>query len=129
MMPPVSRTWPIRQAIPTPPSSGTTPTRACLRAKWDGFRCIVFRDGDEVEARAATQTAHRSLPEVVEAVKESLPERCVVDGEIFVAVGERLEFERLQERITPADSRVRMLAEPPRRRTSPSTCSRSTTSR
>jgi ATP-dependent DNA ligase len=80
--------------------------------KWDGFRCIVFRDGDEVElASRNTKPLTRYFPEVVAAVKESLPERCVVDGEIFVAVGDRLEFERLQERIHPADSRVQMLAE------------------
>ena len=80
--------------------------------KWDGFRCIVFRDGDEVQlASRNTKELTRYFPEVVDAVKRSLPERCVVDGEIFVAIGERLEFERLQERIHPADSRVRMLAE------------------
>jgi ATP-dependent DNA ligase len=85
--------------------------------KWDGFRAIVFRDGDQVElASRNTKPLTRYFPEVVEAVKESLPERCVVDGEIFVALrdaggADRLEFERLQERIHPADSRVRMLAE------------------
>ena len=80
--------------------------------KWDGFRCIVFRDGDEVQlASRNTKELTRYFPEVVDAVRASLPERCVVDGEIFVAVGERLEFERLLERIHPADSRVRMLAE------------------
>jgi ATP-dependent DNA ligase len=80
--------------------------------KWDGFRCIVFRDGDEVElASRNTKPLTRYFPEVVEAVKASLPRRCVMDGEIFVAIGDRLEFERLQERIHPADSRVRMLAD------------------
>jgi ATP-dependent DNA ligase len=80
--------------------------------KWDGFRCIVFRDGDEVElASRNTKPLTRYFPDVVAAVKEQLPERCVVDGEIFVAIGDRLEFEKLQERIHPADSRVRMLAE------------------
>jgi ATP-dependent DNA ligase len=80
--------------------------------KWDGFRAIVFRDGDEVElASRNTKPLTRYFPEVVEAVKASLPRRCVVDGEIFVAIGDRLEFERLQERIHPADSRVQMLAE------------------
>jgi ATP-dependent DNA ligase len=80
--------------------------------KWDGFRCIVFRDGDEVElASRNTKPLTRYFPEVVEAVRKSLPERCVVDGEIFVSIGDRLEFEKLQERIHPADSRVRMLAE------------------
>jgi ATP-dependent DNA ligase len=80
--------------------------------KWDGFRCIVFRDGDEVElASRNTKPLTRYFPEVVEAVRASLPPRCVLDGEIFVALDDRLEFERLQERIHPADSRVRMLAE------------------
>ncbi len=80
--------------------------------KWDGFRCIVFRDGDEIElASRNTRPLTRYFPEVVAALEESLPERCVVDGEIFVAIGERLEFERLQERIHPAESRIRMLAE------------------
>jgi ATP-dependent DNA ligase len=85
--------------------------------KWDGFRCIIFRDGDEVQlASRNTKELTRYFPEVVDAVKESLPTRCVVDGEIFVAVRpsegvERLEFEVLQERIHPAASRVNMLAE------------------
>jgi ATP-dependent DNA ligase len=80
--------------------------------KWDGFRCIVFRDGDEVElASRNTKPLTRYFPEVVEALRANLPERCVLDGELFVAIGDRLEFEKLQERIHPADSRVRMLAE------------------
>jgi ATP-dependent DNA ligase len=80
--------------------------------KWDGFRCIVFRDGDEVMLTSRnTRELTRYFPELVEAVRQSLPERCVLDGEIVVAIGERLEFERLQERIHPADSRVRMLSE------------------
>jgi ATP-dependent DNA ligase len=80
--------------------------------KWDGFRCIVFRDGEEVHlASRNTKELTRYFPDVVAAVKESLPDRCVVDGEIFVAIGERLEFEKLQERIHPAASRVNMLAE------------------
>jgi len=80
--------------------------------KWDGFRCIVFRDGDEVElASRNTKSLTRYFPEVVAAMKEQLPERCVLDGEIFVAVGDRLEFEVLQERIHPAASRIAMLAE------------------
>ncbi len=80
--------------------------------KWDGFRCIVFKDGDEVElASRNTKSLTRYFPEVVAAMREQLPERCVLDGEIFVAVGDRLEFEVLQERIHPAASRVAMLAE------------------
>ncbi len=80
--------------------------------KWDGFRCIVFRDGEEVElASRNTRPLTRYFPEVVDGVRASLPERCVLDGEIFVAIGDRLDFERLQDRLHPADSRVRMLAE------------------
>jgi ATP-dependent DNA ligase len=79
--------------------------------KWDGFRCIVFRDGDEVELTSRnTKPLTRYFPEVVSAVLEQLPERCVLDGELFVAVGARLEFEVLQERIHPAASRINLLA-------------------
>jgi ATP-dependent DNA ligase len=82
--------------------------------KWDGFRSIVFRDRDEVEIGSRNERPMtRYFPEVVEAIRANLPERCVVDGEIVVpdAEGRRLEFETLQQRIHPADSRVRMLAE------------------
>lgn len=80
--------------------------------KWDGFRCLVFRDGDEVELTSRnTKPLTRYFPEVVEAVRAQLPERCVLDGELFVALGDRLEFEVLQERIHPAASRIATLAE------------------
>ena len=80
--------------------------------KWDGFRCLVFKDGDEVELTSRnTKPLTRYFPEVVAAIKEQLPERIVLDGELFVAIGDRLEFEVLQERIHPAKSRVDMLAE------------------
>src|SRR3954454_10392844 len=80
--------------------------------KWDGFRCIVFRDGDEVELGSRNEKPlTRRHPEVVEAIKAQLPDRCVVDGEVVIAAGEGLDFEALLQRIHPADSRVRMLAE------------------
>jgi ATP-dependent DNA ligase len=80
--------------------------------KWDGFRCLVFRDGDEIElASRNTKPLTRYFPEVVAAMRDQLPERCVLDGELFVAVGSRLEFEVLQERIHPAESRINLLAE------------------
>ncbi|MEI2712202.1 MAG: ATP-dependent DNA ligase [Nocardioides sp.] len=80
--------------------------------KWDGFRCLVFKDGDEVElASRNTKPLTRYFPELVEAMREQLPDRCVLDGEIFVAIGKRLEFEVLQERIHPAVSRITMLSE------------------
>jgi ATP-dependent DNA ligase len=81
--------------------------------KWDGFRSIVFRDGDEVEIGSRNERPMtRYFPEVVEAVLASLPRRCVIDGEIVIpdADGRRLDFEALLQRIHPADSRVRLLA-------------------
>lgn len=79
--------------------------------KWDGFRSILFRDGDQVEIGSRnTKPMTRYFPELVEAVEENLPHRCVVDGEIVVALDDRLEFEVLQQRIHPAASRVRLLA-------------------
>ncbi len=102
------------KAIPDPDKHGGL----AFEPKWDGFRCIVFRDGDEVELTSRnTRPLSRYFPEIVEAVRRTLPERCVVDGEIVVAQssadggGDHLDFERLQERLHPADSRVRMLAE------------------
>ncbi|MEW2318510.1 ATP-dependent DNA ligase [Streptomyces bauhiniae] len=81
-------------------------------AKWDGFRAIVFRDGDEVELGSRTgKPLTRYFPELVAALKERLPTRCVVDGEIVIARDGHLDFDALTERIHPADSRVRTLAE------------------
>jgi ATP-dependent DNA ligase len=80
--------------------------------KWDGFRCIVFRDGDEVELGSRNEKPlTRYFPEVVAAVRAHLPERCVIDGEIVIAAGQGLDFEALLQRIHPAASRVKMLAE------------------
>jgi ATP-dependent DNA ligase len=81
--------------------------------KWDGFRAIVFRDEDEVEIGSRNERPMtRYFPDVVDAIKGNFPERCVIDGEIVVPdpSGQRLEFETLQQRIHPADSRVRLLA-------------------
>src|SRR5919201_7040850 len=79
--------------------------------KWDGFRCIAFRDGDEVELGSRNERPlTRYFPEVVEAVRRELPPRCVVDGEVVVTGGAGLDFEALQQRIHPAASRVELLA-------------------
>jgi len=79
--------------------------------KWDGFRCLVFKDGDEVELTSRnTKPLTRYFPEMVEAMQAQLPTRCVLDGELFVAVGPKLEFEVLQERIHPAVSRIELLS-------------------
>lgn len=82
--------------------------------KWDGFRAPVYRDGDEIEISSRNgKSLARYFPELVDAFQATLPERCVLDGEIVVpdpAAG-RLDFDALQQRIHPAESRVRMLAE------------------
>jgi ATP-dependent DNA ligase len=84
---------------------------AQLEPKWDGFRCIAFRDGDEVELGSRNERPlTRYFPEVVAALKAQLPGRCVVDGEIVVATPTGLDFEALQQRVHPAASRVNRLA-------------------
>ncbi len=81
-------------------------------AKWDGFRAIVFRDGAEIEVASRTgKSLSRYFPELLESLKANLPGRCVVDGEVVIARDGRLDFDALTERIHPADSRVRLLAE------------------
>ena len=79
--------------------------------KWDGFRCICFRDGDEVELGSRNERPlTRYFPDVVAAVRDNLPPRCVVDGEIVIAHEGGLDFDALQLRLHPAESRVRKLA-------------------
>jgi ATP-dependent DNA ligase len=80
--------------------------------KWDGFRCIVFRDGDELVLGSRNdRPLTRYFPELVELLRAALPQRCVVDGEIVVVTGDGLDFDTLQNRLHPAASRVRKLAE------------------
>ncbi|WP_459166989.1 ATP-dependent DNA ligase, partial [Mycolicibacterium conceptionense] len=80
--------------------------------KWDGFRALVFRDGDEVELGSRNERPMtRYFPELVDAAKAELPPRCVVDGEIVLPTELGLDFEALQLRLHPAASRVRLLAE------------------
>ena len=79
--------------------------------KWDGFRCIVFRDGDELELGSRNdRPLTRYFTELVELLAAALPERCVVDGEIVVVTDGGLAFDTLQQRLHPAESRVRKLA-------------------
>lgn len=79
--------------------------------KWDGFRCVVFRDGtDVVLSSRNAKPLTRYFPEVADAVRAHLPERCVTDGELVVAGPAGLDFDRLSERVHPAASRVATLA-------------------
>jgi ATP-dependent DNA ligase len=79
--------------------------------KWDGFRCVVFRDGDEVELGSRNdRPLTRYFPELVDLLRDALPPRCVVDGEIVVVTGDGLDFDTLQLRLHPAASRVRKLS-------------------
>ena len=81
--------------------------------KWDGFRCIVFRDGDRLELSSRNERPFdRYFPELREPLLQHLPDRCVIDGEIVIpAADDRgLDFDALLQRIHPAESRVRRLA-------------------
>jgi len=103
VMPPVAPM--LAKAVPTIPDVGH------VEPKWDGFRTIVFRDGDEVVLGSRNEKPMtRYFPELVESIRASTPQRCVLDGEIVVVAGERLDFDALQQRIHPAESRVRLLA-------------------
>ncbi len=80
--------------------------------KWDGFRALVFRDGDEILIQSRDQKSlNRYFPELVETLLSQLPARCVLDGEIVIASESGLEFEVLQLRIHPAASRVKLLSQ------------------
>ena len=80
--------------------------------KWDGFRCIVVRDGDSVDLTSrGSRPFTRYFPELLEPLRAQLPQRCAVDGELLVVDGEVLDFDALQQRIHPAASRVKMLSE------------------
>jgi len=103
VMPPVAPM--LAKAVPTIPDVGH------VEPKWDGFRTIVFRDGDEVVLGSRNEKPMtRYFPELVESIRASTPPRCVLDGEIVVVAGDRLDFDALQQRIHPAESRVRLLA-------------------
>ncbi len=79
--------------------------------KWDGFRTLIFRDGDEIFIQSRDQKPlNRYFPELVSVLTEQLPIRCVLDGEIVIAGNDGLDFDALQMRLHPAESRVRKLA-------------------
>src|SRR5713101_3494322 len=79
--------------------------------KWDGFRTLIFRDGDEILLQSRDERPmNRYFPELIEPLRAALPQRCVVDGEIVIAGSGGLDFEALLLRIHPAASRVKLLA-------------------
>ncbi len=93
-------------------SAARIPPGMHYEGKWDGFRALVYRDGPELEIGSrGAKPLTRYFPELAAALADRLPYRVVVDGEIVIARGGRLDFDALQERIHPARSRVRMLAE------------------
>ncbi len=80
--------------------------------KWDGYRCLVFRDGDELTLQSRSgKPLNRYFPEAVAALLRTLPDRVVLDGELVVAKNDKLDFDALSERIHPAASRVKLLSE------------------
>jgi ATP-dependent DNA ligase len=79
--------------------------------KWDGFRTLIFRDGDEIFIQSRDgKPLNRYFPELMESMLTQLPERCVLDGEIVIVKGSGLDFDSLQLRLHPAASRVKLLA-------------------
>ncbi|MCW2691758.1 MAG: ligC [Mycobacterium sp.] len=101
---------PVAPMLATPVAE--IPPSGHYEPKWDGFRAIIFKDGDEVEIGSRNERPlTRYFPEVVAAARTELPDRCVVDGEIVIAAGAGLDFEALLQRIHPAGSRVALLAE------------------
>ncbi|MBV9824485.1 MAG: ATP-dependent DNA ligase [Alphaproteobacteria bacterium] len=86
--------------------------RWCYEPKWDGFRCLAFRDGAAVELRSKSgQPLGRYFPDVIVALAAFPANRFVLDGEIVIPIERRLSFEALQLRLHPAESRVRKLAD------------------
>jgi ATP-dependent DNA ligase len=79
--------------------------------KWDGFRALIFRDGDDIFLQSRDlKPLDRYFPELVESLLSQLPQRCVLDGEIVIADQDGLDFEKLQLRLHPAASRVKLLS-------------------
>jgi ATP-dependent DNA ligase len=80
--------------------------------KWDGFRCIAFKDGSQIELQSKNcQSLRRYFPELLRALQEIAAKRFVIDGEIVIPVGETFSFDDLLQRIHPAESRVKKLSE------------------
>lgn len=105
----------LAKAVAEVPAAGSTDGGWSYEPKWDGFRCIVCRDGDEVELLSRSRKPlTRYFPEVARLVAEHLPERCIVDAELVVRAGapgaQKLDWESISQRIHPAASRIELLS-------------------
>lgn len=100
---------PIKPMLAKP--AARIPADMAYEPKWDGFRCLVFRDRDDVElwSRSGKQLT-QYFPELIESLLDNTPHRCVLDGEIIIVDGDRLNFVALTERIHPAASRIAKLS-------------------
>jgi ATP-dependent DNA ligase len=97
----------LAKAVPTVPEGDYL-----YEPKWDGFRCLVHRDGDEVHLMSRSgKPLGRYFPEIEASARAVLPSRIVLDGELVVAVDDRLEWDALSSRVHPAESRVQRLAQ------------------
>ncbi len=103
---------PLAPMLSTPAAALPEGDEWQFEPKWDGFRTLVFRDGDEIMLQSRDEKPmNRYFPELLAPLAAALPERCVVDGEIVIAGDSGLDFEALLLRIHPAASRVKLLAE------------------
>ncbi len=102
---------PLEPMLAKPADNLPTDDGWLFEPKWDGFRAIVFRDGDEVYTQSRDlKPLDRYFPELAEPLKAALPDRCILDGEVVISKDGELDFEALLLRIHPAASRVKMLA-------------------
>jgi ATP-dependent DNA ligase len=98
----------LAKRVPELPSGGDW----IFEPKWDGFRTLVFRDGEEIFIQSRDEKPlNRYFPDLIEPLLEQLPQRCVLDGEIVIVTSSGLDFDALQLRLHPAASRVNLLAQ------------------
>jgi ATP-dependent DNA ligase len=107
---PIPTTYPVMEALLV--DEIPTGREWQYEPKWDGFRCLAFKDGKTVDLQSKSgQPLARYFPELVEALRELGPERFVLDGEIVIPIGRSISFDHLLMRIHPAESRIKKLAE------------------
>ncbi|QFU91345.1 ATP-dependent DNA ligase [Amycolatopsis sp. YIM 10] len=110
-MAPMSLTMPVKPMLAKPAKSIPDSGGLLFEPKWDGFRCLVFRDGNELTLQSRTgKPLNRYFPEVLDALAGVLPRQVVLDGELVIGRGGKLDFDALTERIHPAASRVDLLS-------------------